>query len=387
MPRLPRLPSIPFGWYYVALHAENGRTLVRSGADLNVIGEVLRETVRQKGAHLHAGSVMPNEVHLAIQNGENPVSAFTRSFCREYARRFNRRHDESGGLFRPHPHVLLIQHQVWLVPLAHVIHWMPRLRSFKSVLADCWCSSDSVYRVRARRGGLTTHVIFHIVSGGARHRNLQDEAYRRRFDQPPDPEHLRLFVQGSPEDPRMLGDSDFVTEMWRTTRQRAPRHHNRAALVNDDIRRAVIDVIERFAIMCDETLPQKRASAWKRVATLEHLCSHLRKRPLPMLRAVSASYVIQQHIATRAQTAQFFGCRPETISSRRRRHQEALFGELFPDRYLIDAARVRMVDAGPYKRGHSDGREESPWDKGSEQQADRGLFESSNRIRSRGGKR
>ena len=80
MPRLARLAGIPFGWYCVALRAENGRTLVRSGADLNVIGEVLRETVRQKGAHLRAGSVMPNEVHLAIQNGEDSVSAFTRSF-------------------------------------------------------------------------------------------------------------------------------------------------------------------------------------------------------------------------------------------------------------------------------------------------------------------
>ena len=384
MPRLPRLPSIAFGWYYVALHAENGRTLVRSGADLNVIGEVLRETVRQKGAHLHAGSVMPGEVHLAIQNGEGPVSAFTRSFCRKYARRFNRTHHESGELFRTHPHVLLIQHQVWLVPLAHVIHWIPRLRSFKSVPPDCWCSSDSAYRTRERRGGLTTHVVLHIVSGGARRRNLQDEAYRRRFDKPPDPEHLRLFAQGSAEDPRMLGDLEFRTEIWRATRQPAPRRRNHAPLVNDNIRRAVIDVMERFAIICDESLSEQRASAWKRVVTVELLCSPSRKRPLPMIRAVSASYVIQHHIATRAQTARFFGCRPETLSARRRRHQAFLFGELFPHRDLVDAPRACMEDSGPYERGHGDGRNESPWDKDSGQRSIRGLFERIDRNGERG---
>ena len=64
----------------------------------------------------------------------------------------------------------------------------------------------------------------------------------------------------------MLGDSNYVTEIWRATRQRAPRQHNRGPLVND-IRRAVTDVIERFGIIGDETLSPQRASARKRLAT------------------------------------------------------------------------------------------------------------------------
>jgi hypothetical protein len=57
--------------------------------------------------------------------------------------------------------------------------------------------------------------------------------------------------------------------------------------------------------------------------------SHSRKRPLTMIRAVSASYVIKQRIASRAQTASFFGCRPETLSAHRRSHYVTLFRKYF----------------------------------------------------------
>jgi REP element-mobilizing transposase RayT len=330
MPRLGRLPSIPFGWYYVALHAERGRTLVRDRADLNVIGEMLRATLKRKGAHLHAASVTPNEVHLAIQNGEQPVSAITRSFCRVYAWRFNRTYHESGELFRAHPHVLLIQHQLWLVPLAHLIHWIPRLRSFKPGAANCWCSSDLAYRRRARRDGLITDVVFRIVSGGSRRRRPQDEAYRKRFDEPPNAEHLRLFAHGALEDPRMVGDSEFIAGVWRTTRQRAPRQSESPNRVNGEIPRAVSEMIERFGVLFEGALSQRQAAAWKLVVSLDNLCSHSRKRPLPMIRAICASHVIERHIATRAEMARFFGCRPESLSAHRRRHQEVRFAALFP---------------------------------------------------------
>jgi REP element-mobilizing transposase RayT len=329
MPRLRRLPSIPFGWYYIALQAERERTLVKSRADLRVFYHLLHATLKRKGAHLHAKSVTPNEVHLAIQTGEESVSSITRSFCRVYARWFNRTHQESGELFRAHPHVLLIDHQVWLVPLAHVIHWIPHLRSSKSGAVDCWCSSDLAYRSRKRWGGLTKDVVLHLVSDGARRRSVQDEAYRKRFDKPPDAELLRLFEQGAPEDPRMLGDSKFMRGVWEATSQRAPRQGGRARRANGDIRPAVATVVERFRVLCDEALSERQASAWKRVVTMDHLCSQSRKQPLPMIRAISASHVIERHIGTRAETARFFGCRPENLSAHRRRHQELRFSALF----------------------------------------------------------
>jgi hypothetical protein len=126
----------------------------------------------------------------------------------------------------------------------------------------------------------------------------------------------------------MLGDKEFREDIWSTTHQQPPRRE-RVAAHGNAVRDAVLDVIRRFAAMCDKELTARQARAWKRTVTLEQLCSHSRKRPLPMIRAVGASYIINRKIATRAQTASFFGCRPETLSAHRRRHYVAQFQECF----------------------------------------------------------
>lgn len=57
MPRPVRLPSISFGWYYVALQSIAGRSLVTTPADLVTALNQLRKTLRQRGARLHAGYI------------------------------------------------------------------------------------------------------------------------------------------------------------------------------------------------------------------------------------------------------------------------------------------------------------------------------------------
>jgi hypothetical protein len=55
-----------------------------------------------------------------------------------------------------------------------------------------------------------------------------------------------------------------------------------------------------------------------------------------MIRAVSASYVIKRKIATRRETASFFGCRPETLSANRRRRYVTLFREYFGSAAMVE---------------------------------------------------
>ncbi len=319
MPRVRRLPSIPFGWYYLALDAERGRRLVRDAGDLRAFLDLLRTTLKQSGARLHAGCVIPHDAHLAVQSGELPVSTITRSFCHEYARRFNRKYLESGRLFRSHPRVLLIQHRIWLVPLVHVIHWMPRSRP---AAGECWWSSDAAYRGRARREGLITHAVFHILTHGDRRRDVQDNAYRELFDEPPSNGDIHSLARGSATDSRILGDAEFIADVLRATRQRSRVRKKDTGPAEAEVHRAVVATLERFAAMCEERLPRRQADAWKRMATMEHLRSHSRRWPLPLIRAMAASYVMERHIATQVQIAHFFGCHPKTLSARRRRHYD-----------------------------------------------------------------
>lgn len=328
MPRPQRLPPIPFAWYYVALYSRDGRSLVKNSADLKVLLDLLGATLMRKGAHLHAGCVLSTEIHLAIQSGEAPVSEITRGFCHDYALRFNRIYGERGRLFRAHPRVLLIQHRLWLVPLVHVIHWIPQLHQLHRSAGDEYWNSDAVYRGRERREGLITHAVLHMVSHGARSRDAQQNAYRRRFDPAPGTEDIRLLLIGSPSDSRVLGDAEFLRETWLATHQRPPQQGRGIAAIGD-VRPIVVHAVEQFAAVCDVALSRRQTRAWKRVVTLEQLCSRSRKRPLPTIRALIASYLIARHIATRTQAARFFGCRPKTLSIDRRRRAETLFVKWF----------------------------------------------------------
>jgi hypothetical protein len=327
MPRLARLPSIPFGWYYVALQSVTNRRIVTSHAELRTVLKLLRVTLRERGARLHAGYIAEREAHLALQVGEGRLSAITGSFQHQYARLFNRAHDEHGSLFRLHYHVLLFQHQQWLVPLTHFIHWIRRLEAPDDYQGGLWWSSDAIYRGSKKQDWVTTNVVLRMLTRGAYSRQSQEEAYRKLFDQAPN--HSRLFRHGSAKDPRLLGDAQFIADVWRQTGRRSPDRTRRGRDHEGDIPGVVMQVIEQFNALCDQRLPRDQAAAWKRIVMYENLRSRSRKRPLPMLRALSVSYLIEHEIATPTQAARFLRCGPRPVSAHRRRFYEALFSQYF----------------------------------------------------------
>jgi hypothetical protein len=329
MPRLARLPPVKYGWYYVFLHSVANRKIVTSRAELKSVLKLLRVTLRQREARLHAGYIAEHEVHLALQAGEGRLSELTGSFQHEYARIFNRTHHEHGSLFRLHHHELLIQHQKYLVPLAHYIHWIRRLEAPHDYQDGLWWSSDSIYRGSKKQDWITTNVVLRMLTHGAYSREIQEEAYRRVFDQPPPPSYARSFKHGSARDPRLLGDDKFIDDNSRKTGRRSLDQARRARDSGGDIPGVVTQVIEQFNALCEQRLLHVHAAAWRRIVQFENLRSRSRKLPLPMVRALSLSYLIEHKIATPTQAARFFGCGPKSVSAQRRRLYEALFREIF----------------------------------------------------------
>jgi hypothetical protein len=166
-----------------------------------------------------------------------------------------------------------------------------------------------------------------MLTHGAYSREIQEEAYRKLFDQAPSPSYARFFRHGSARDPRLLGDEQFIDDMSRKTGRRSLNSTGRARDLEGDIPGVVMQVIEQFNALCDQRLPPRQAAAWRRIVTYETLRSRSRKRPLPMVRALSVSYLIKHKIATPAQAARFFDCGPRPVSANRRRFYEARFRE------------------------------------------------------------
>jgi hypothetical protein len=327
MPRPARLPPVQFGWYYVSLHSVTNRRIVTNRIELKSVLKLLRTTLRRNDARLHAGYINEHEVHLALQAGEGRLSKITGSFQHEYARLFNRTHHEHGSLFRLHHHELLIQHQKYLVPLAHYIHWIRRLAAPTDHQNGLWWSSDSIYRGSKKQDWVTTNVVLRMLTRGAYSREVQEEAYRRLFDQAPPPSYARSFKHGSARDRRLLGDDEFIDDISRKTGRRSLDQNRRARGLEGDIPGVVTQVIEQFNAICEQRLPRIQAAAWRPIVQYESLRSKSRKRPLPMVRALSVSYLIEHKIATPAQAARFFGCGPKSVSAQRRRFYEMRFRE------------------------------------------------------------
>jgi hypothetical protein len=225
--------------------------------------------------------------------------------------------------------VLLFQHQQWLVPLAHFIHWIRRLEAPNDYQGGLWWSSDAVYRGSKKQDWVTTNVVLRMLTRGAYSRQIQEEAYRKMFDQAPASSHARLFKRGSANDPRLLGDAQFIADIWRQTGRRSPGRSRCSRDLEGDIPGVVMQVTKQFNTLCDQRLTRDQAATWRRIVTYENLRSRSRKRPLPMVRALSVSYLIKHKIATPAQAARFFSCGPRPVSTNRLRFYDALFRECF----------------------------------------------------------
>jgi hypothetical protein len=353
MPRPKRLPSIPFGWYYVALRSVAHRRLVTSGEDLASLLALLRATLRRQGARLHAGYVSEREVRLVLQVGERPLNSITRRLQHDYALAFNRTHHERGSLFRLHHQAFLFEHPRWLVPLIHHLHWMPRREAASEERSGLWWGSDAVYRGLERRDWVTTCVVLRMLARGSHDRRRQEEGYRALLEQPPQPNDSFPFKQARKMDPRILGGADFIAAVWNLSGRRTSTSGRKRDVLELEaaMSAAVGQLIDRLLALCDARLPGPRAATWRRLVTCDSLRSGSRKRPLPMVRALSASHLIERKIATAGQAAQFFSCGAAPVSARRR----FFYGKVFQEIFDVDPGILARVGKQPIIGGSTPG--------------------------------
>jgi hypothetical protein len=334
MPRLRCLPSLPYHWYYVVRTAANQRKIITDASELRTFGRLLTATLTKCGAHLHFAHVDEHEVHLALQAGAESLRDALSCFWQQYARVTNRVRQEKGPLFRPRAHMVLVQQEKWLLPLGRYIHWIPHLRLMDPA-GEIWGNSDAIYRRRRNVRGLVTSLTFRRLSRAARRPDAQASAYRDFFTQQPNARDIAIFERGSAADTRFLGDAAFISNILRQLGWLPGRSIIPKADSQNDIRGAVLTLIHNFPLLCAQRLPAKMARHWKRVTTLDNLCSRSRLRPLPMIRGLTASFIVVNRIATLRQVGHFFGCHAKTISAGRRRRHEEHFQHLFKHHYGV----------------------------------------------------
>jgi len=124
MARPPRLQA-PGALHHVIARGNERRDVFHDDADREDYLERIARYRERFGFRLYAYCLMPNHVHLAVEQGAASLSAFMQALQSSYTQRFNRRHARVGHLFQGRYKSFLVDCDRYLIALIRYIHQNP----------------------------------------------------------------------------------------------------------------------------------------------------------------------------------------------------------------------------------------------------------------------
>ncbi len=140
MPRSARKQS-DWGMYHAMLRGINRQRIFEDDEDRRLFLSILSDTKEKTGFKLYAWCLMPNHVHLLMQEGEEPIGQIFKRIGTKYVYWYNRRHGRTGHLFQDRFKSETVEDDAGFINVIRYIHMNP----VKAGLADTpeeypWCS-------------------------------------------------------------------------------------------------------------------------------------------------------------------------------------------------------------------------------------------------------
>jgi REP-associated tyrosine transposase len=282
MSRRSRL-HVPGGVYYVVQRSNARQPIFTDAADYAIFERLLATMLARCRARVHAFCWEVDAIHLALQVTDMPVGRLMQRLSSQYARRVHRRQGNGGHLFQQRYHSLLIDPDAYLLKLVRYLHLIPVRSSAVRDPTDYALSSQRAYLGMTQIPWLTTSVALRML---AQRPEQARYAYRRLMFEAPAPDEGAHFEKGCDEDPRVLGDRQFMADI--------PRHMRvyRSSYSLDQ----VIDTVS-----C--TLGVERSE----------VLSRSRQRRLSLARALITWYATERGVATLAEVARRLERDPSTL--------------------------------------------------------------------------
>ncbi len=309
MSRRSRL-HVPEGFYYVVQRSNARQPIFTEPADYATFERLLATMLVRCRVRLHAFCWELDAIRLVVQISDMPVGRLMQRLSSQYARRVHRKQGESGHLFQQRYQALLIDPEVYLLKLIRHLHLLPVQAGSVGNPDDYELSSHRAYLGTANVPWLTTSTALKLL--GARPEQANFEYRRMMFEAVA--EEVLSFDRGGSEDPRVLGDRQFMTSIPRNQRV------HRSSYSLDQ----VIDTVS-----C--TLGLER---------LEVL-SRSRQRRLAMARALITWYATERGVATLAEVSRRLQRDPSTLFVAVERYRN-----LKPELFNLTA----LHDSGPLVR-------------------------------------
>jgi putative transposase len=282
MPRLPRL-FVPGGYYHVILRGNHREPLFGCPADRQVLNDIVEDAIDRYGARIHAFCWMTNHLHALIQISDRPLGRVVQTIAQRYSRYRHQRLHTCGHLFERRHRAKLIDVDAYFLTVLRYIHLNPVKARLVDDPANYPWSSHRAFIGKETIPWLTTTFALSLFSNHLAHARA---AYRRFMLEKVDDDEEDLAGKLHPEDSRILGSDEFVTNI-RTIPRPPPSSLSLEELAEE---------------VCSE-----------HGASVALLTSSRRSRSITLIRVELTRRALDQHVATLCEVARFLCRHPSSL--------------------------------------------------------------------------
>ena len=272
MPRLARLDA-PGVLHHIMIRGIKRRKIFRINKDREDFSDRLSTLLPETQTSCYAWVFMPNHAHFLFRTGKVPLATLMRRLLTGYAVSFNRRHKRHGQLFQNRYKSIVCQEDVYLRELVRYIHLNPIRAGITHTLSElnkyAYCGHSVLIGRRKRPWqdvdyvlkyfGKTRHrarkeYISYVKDGlnQGRRNELTGGGLIRSLGGWSEVTKLRLKGQvHTKSDERILGESDFVTDVLFQANEKYERQYELKRL-GYDLDGIAVKVAEIFEMEPDD---------------------------------------------------------------------------------------------------------------------------------------
>ena len=254
MPRLARLDT-PGGVQHIIIRGIERRSIFRDNNDRDDLIDRLALLLPETKTACYAWTFMPNHAHFLFRSGAVGISTLMRKLLTGYAVTFNKRHKRHGQLFQNRYKSIICQEDVYLTELVRYIHLNPVRGRIVSSLEELntypYCGHSAMMGKKRQPWQDTEYVLkyfgktlregrkwyFSYVEAGVdqgRRKDLVGGGLIRSYGGWAEVKKKRFGEGGRIKgDERVLGESDFVTEVLAKANENLDRRYELKSLGYD----------------------------------------------------------------------------------------------------------------------------------------------------------
>jgi putative transposase len=219
MARKPRI-SYPGALHHIIVRGNHKEEIFLHDRDRQRFIELLKEYHERYLFKCYAYTLMPNHIHLLIEEGDIPLSKIMQGINQSYTQYFNTKYEKAGHLFQGRYKTILCDKDRYLIILVRYIHLNPvRALLVKRPEQYKW-SSHNAYLYGGKESFIETEFVLSLFSSQKkqaikRYKSFIHDAMEKKIES-----HLETGL--------ILGDEEFAEK--HRSKQAYPRMKNETAL-------------------------------------------------------------------------------------------------------------------------------------------------------------